>query len=650
MIPEGDEGDEGLADHVSDAGKTAMSGEETAGETTDGSEDEPDDDEEKKDGSGSDVDGSGSEEESEESDVDMEEFDDGSGTVPEFMDGRKMVTDGDLEDYMRPLPFITVPIMRSKGFADNTSELVEGGKVKFVCRVVPLSEHEEEPAEKLLEKGGFNPFGNKKKKEEEAELERKNAAYKCEDDAATMPLADFKKLQRLIGGGSKALLPQSVIVRAFVVRGKNIRPLDPSGLCDPYMKVDLLGTGKRFGNRRDHVKETLAPWFYKMFQFTTELPGSSQLQFKLYDWDKNGGDDVIGVNTVDLEDRWFSPMWKNQFGETPPLELRTLLNTEATGSQGSLELWVEMYEADENVPRPMKIAPPPVIDVELRVVVWRARKMVIKDLGGNNDLFFKIGLVGLDHKQTRFGQVQETDTHYFASEGKGSFNYRIIYRFSIPVTKAKLRVSAYDRDLIGSNDNIGEAVVPLSGMCNDLMRLITAAPDGELSGNAEVKMDAQNQKHAPPMPQEKSWFNMGEFGDILDAAAEGHWIPLYHPSKDDSKQGECEISLTLLPVRRADQRPVGKARDQPNRDPELPAAIRARLNPFDPIGSLIIIMGPNMARNIILALCILACLFVCGSLAVFIINDVLSAYINIAIQQATGQMGGGLPAGGGLGK
>jgi hypothetical protein len=35
---------------------------------------------------------------------------------------------------------------------------------------------------------------------------------------------------------------------------------------------------------------------------------------------------------------------------------------------------------------------------------------------------------------------------------------------------------------------------------------------------------------------------------------------------------------------------------------------------------------------------------------VFIINDVLSAYINIAIQQATGQMGGGLPAGGGLGK
>ena len=31
-------------------------------------------------------------------------------------------------------------------------------------------------------------------------------------------------------------------------------------------------------------------------------------------------------------------------------------------------------------------------------------------------------------------------------------------------------------------------------------------------------------------------------------------------------------------------------------------------------------------------------------------KNVVHAYINIAIQQATGQMGGGLPAGGGLGK
>jgi hypothetical protein len=54
-----------------------------------------------------------------------------------------------------------------------------------------------------------------------------------------VPRDQFLALQRLVGGGSSALLPQNVTVRAFIVRGKNLRPLDPSGLCDPYIKVEL---------------------------------------------------------------------------------------------------------------------------------------------------------------------------------------------------------------------------------------------------------------------------------------------------------------------------------------------------------------------------------------------------------------------------
>ena len=41
---------------------------------------------------------------------------------------------------MRPLPFITVPIYRAKGFKDSTSDRVEGGKLKFAIRVLPLME------------------------------------------------------------------------------------------------------------------------------------------------------------------------------------------------------------------------------------------------------------------------------------------------------------------------------------------------------------------------------------------------------------------------------------------------------------------------------------------------------------------------------
>jgi hypothetical protein len=35
----------------------------------------------------------------------------------------------------------------------------------------------------------------------------------------------------------KCNLQRYIMVRAFVVRGKNLRPLDPSGLCDPYLKA-----------------------------------------------------------------------------------------------------------------------------------------------------------------------------------------------------------------------------------------------------------------------------------------------------------------------------------------------------------------------------------------------------------------------------
>ena len=90
--------------------------------------------------------------------------------------------------------------------------------------------------------------------------------------------------------------------------------------------------------------------------------------------------------------------------EDAPLELRQLRHPDATGNQGNLEVWVEMYEAGDEVPKPMPIFAPPVIDVEMRVVVFKARNIVNKDIGGQNDLFFKVGLVGVDHKQTRFGR------------------------------------------------------------------------------------------------------------------------------------------------------------------------------------------------------------------------------------------------------
>jgi len=59
-------------------------------------------------------------------------------------------------------------------------------------------------------------------------------------------------------------------------------------------------------------------------------------------------------------------------------------------------------------------------------------------------------------------------------------------RFALPVARAKLRIAAYDRDIIGGNDNIGEAVIPLTGLCHELMRTIQISPEGELAPEAMV--------------------------------------------------------------------------------------------------------------------------------------------------------------------
>ena len=579
---------------------------------------------------------------------DAPKFDDGSGSTPEWMVGRSMIVDGTLEDdYMKPLPFVSVDILRAKGGKDNTSERVVGGKLKFCIRVLPLMEATLDDPELLNQEDELDQKGKSKGKplletkrgrEKRAlkEALRKDSAFIADEEGATMPRDQFLALQRLIGGGPSALAPQEVAVRAYVIRGKNLRPLDPSGLCDPYLKVDLAGTRKRFGNRKEHVKETLAPWFYKSFAFTTELPGCSQLNFKLLDWDKNDSDDLIGSTCVDLEDRWFSAVWNADFAKKPPLELRALTNPIATGNQGNLEVWVEMFEAGDEAPKPIPISAPAVIECELRVVVFKARNVVNKDMGGQNDLFFKVGLVGVDHKQTRFGSTQTTDTHYFATDGKGSFNYRLLYKFTIPVTKAKLRLAAYDRDVIGSNDNIGEAVVPLTGLCKDLMRAIDLSPEGELGENAYAEISKKDQ------PDDGKGFGT-KFGSFMDGETQGLWVPLYHPSKNEQMQGEVEILVQIMPLRKAEQKPAGKGREQPNRDPVLGPPVRVHLNPFDPIGSLAIIMGPDMLRKVLIVGFCLLCLFLGASLAVFIVNDVLAAYINILINQATAgmSMGGG---------
>ena len=57
------------------------------------------------------------------------------------------------------------------------------------------------------------------------------------------------------------------------------------------------------------------------FEIPVTIPGDSQLEIMVMDWD-GIGDDFIGNTVIDIEDRWFCKEWRKL--EKKPLENRTL--------------------------------------------------------------------------------------------------------------------------------------------------------------------------------------------------------------------------------------------------------------------------------------------------------------------------------------
>lgn len=54
------------------------------------------------------------------------------------------------------------------------------------------------------------------------------------------------------------------------------------------------------------------------------------------------------------------------------------------------------------------------------------------------------------------------------------------------------------------------------------------------------------------------------------------WIRCSHPAFKGKLRGSIEIEASILPLKEADYSPVGQGRDEPNRDPFLPAVTQNR--------------------------------------------------------------------------
>lgn len=203
--------------------------------------------------------------------------------------------------------------------------------------------------------------------------------------------------------------PKAVTVRLYVIKAEGLAALDGGNSSDPYLCARLGDT--EFSCRDQVVKDTLKPYFGHCFQFETLLPGPTQLQLAIYDWDVIGKDDLIGTTTIDLEDRYFSPEWRALSHEVSggigssgppqrcwPIETRTLRDNGSFKSRGKVQCWVDVLpKAEARAHTPIDIAMAPPEEFELRVILYRTRKVPIMDpSSGSNDAYVTASLTTVD--------------------------------------------------------------------------------------------------------------------------------------------------------------------------------------------------------------------------------------------------------------
>lgn len=253
--------------------------------------------------------------------------------------------------------------------------------------------------------------------------------------------------------------PEKVVVRLYVVQAFNLAAVDIGNTADPYVTARLGNEIQ--GDNKNHVKRNLSPYFGQCFEFYSTMPGPSSLVIEVKDYDVVGRDDHIGHTIISLEDRWFSKQWQDL--PRKPLERRTLRLQGSKTQRGKLECWVDIFNKSDEKKNPIvDIARPPPALFEMRLVIWRARKVTALDmLTQMNDMFVRAQLTTVGQNSGKPDrQLRETDVHWRAKGNKGSFNWRMKFDVELPLSDNTpsngLSLKCMDKDpMTFSEDMIG---------------------------------------------------------------------------------------------------------------------------------------------------------------------------------------------------
>jgi len=262
---------------------------------------------------------------------------------------------------------------------------------------------------------------------------------------------------------------------------------------------------------------------------------------------------------------------------------------------------------------PIDITPEPVTEYEARFIVWKTDKIEMMDFEGTSDIFCR---AFFDPEEDHL-----TDTHWRCQDGEGSFNWRMLMKMKSRQDAYNLQLQAWDKDIIASNDLIGEFsldVAPLFEDCHRLKKIKTFC----------------KQYWDDYMKEELTKRGYEHVKDIEWEEEQKFWVPVRRFVKDEKTgkedlqfAGKILCSFQIFPMELAEKSPQGVGRSEPNNDPVCPepeGRIKFSLNPFEMFNQLV---GPAIRRKIYMALCCLACAALCAFMAPMVISNGFSKLI-----------------------
>ncbi|PON67979.1 Synaptotagmin-like mitochondrial-lipid-binding domain containing protein [Trema orientale] len=134
------------------------------------------------------------------------------------------------------------------------------------------------------------------------------------------------------------------ILHVNVVRAHKLLKKDLLGASDPYVKLSL--TGESLPAKKTTIKKkTLYPEWNENFKLIVKEPESQVLRLQVYDWDKVGGHDRLGVQTIPL--KLLTPYERKEF-KLDLLKDTNLSDSREKKKRGQVEVELTFVPFKEN--------------------------------------------------------------------------------------------------------------------------------------------------------------------------------------------------------------------------------------------------------------------------------------------------------------